>query len=73
MGYMIEVVCEGNPEHRTVLHFADYENRDFVEHLAGLLDGTSSFYVYSPRDYPADNSPVAKCMTCGAWINCRVS
>jgi hypothetical protein len=49
---------------------------DMDEHeaaaLAGLLDGTSTAYVYPPRDYPLAESVIAKCGTCQSWITCTL-
>ena len=42
------------------------ESRTF----AALLDGTSDFYVKSPRD--SDDSTIGRCVQCGGRIDCEV-
>lgn len=42
----------------------------WARHLAGLMDGTSDFYVHSPRG--DDSSLIGRCGICGSQIDCKV-
>lgn len=55
--------------HTQQLH-VDGMTREWAESLAGLMDGTSSFYIRSPRS--DDSSLIGKCGICGSQINCKV-
>jgi len=63
--YILVAICERAHEQRITFHGVP---RELVETQAGLLDGTSPFYV-SP---PEPNSVIGKCGLCGAQIHCHV-
>lgn|SRR5678815_2537693 len=44
--------------------------REYAEGYAGLLDGTSPWYVHSPI---GTDSLIGKCATCKAQIKCEVT
>jgi hypothetical protein len=63
---IIEARCANG--HKQVLQVAESLGRDYAQHLAGLLDGTSELYRYPPDE----NSVIGKCGVCGAKIECEV-
>lgn len=67
MKYIIEVKCDdGHVQNLYLQNFIKVQ----AQTLAGLMDGTSSLYVYSPLGDP--NSLIAKCGICSAPIKCTV-
>lgn len=66
--FEITIRCEKEPEsHAKKLRLFGCD-REYVEQLARLLDGTSTFYIYKP----GPQSPIGKCGICGGTITARV-
>lgn len=59
-------VCKGE-DHIQLKGYGEKEAKDF----AALLDGTSDFFVVSPRD-PEVPTIVSRCVQCGGLIDCEV-
>lgn len=66
MNRSIRVICDGG--HVQVLTLCDV-TQEYAENLAGLMDGTSPMYVYSPIN---TDSIIGKCGICRAKIKCDV-
>lgn len=64
----IRAQCTKDEDHAKILRFKASVGREYVETLAGLLDGSSPFYIFPPGDL----SPIGKCGICGAPIKCSV-
>jgi hypothetical protein len=61
----ITVRCTREPEkHAKILRLNGDLGMAWAERLAGLIDGTSPFYIHGP----GPNSPIGKCCVCGAQI-----
>ena len=43
-----------------------------AQDFASILDGTSSFFKYPPREFPIEGSLLARCGICGYWFNANV-
>jgi hypothetical protein len=69
MRFKIVATCENGHIGET---FYDGLERQQVEVQAGLLDGTSPFYMFPPRLYAPESTLIGKCGICSAWFNCRV-
>ena len=67
----IEVVCEADPGHRWEIPLEGF-SREYAEQLAGIMDGTSPFYISPPRETPVDGSMMARCEVCGGWFRATV-
>ena len=66
--YELVIRCQAQPQkHAKVIRIGD-TNKDYVETLAGLLDGTSHLYLYKP----GPDSPIGKCATCGGALRSEV-
>jgi hypothetical protein len=61
----IEFVCEIGHTQRIVTPDLP---RQAATQLAGLLDGTSPFYKYPPREFPVPASTIGKCGLCETWL-----
>ena len=71
--FIIEMVCEGEARHRSLLSIGGLDvDREYANRLAGMLDGTSDFYVYPPREHPTPGSMLARCELCRAWFRATV-
>jgi hypothetical protein len=64
----IVIRCQKDDDHAKVLRFDPHLGFEWVWTLAGLLDGTSPFYIYPP----GEGSPIGKCAICGAPYTCTV-
>lgn len=64
----IIVKCLKGADHRKILRFRWELGRYYVETLAGLLDGTSPYYIHKP----AEGSPIGKCGICSAPLKCEI-
>jgi hypothetical protein len=69
--FIVEVVCESDPSHRAQVR-VEGVSREYAEQLAGIMDGTSEFYLYTPRDNPTPGSHLAHCQICGGWFRATV-
>lgn len=69
--FIIEVVCEADASHHAQLR-VEGVSREYAKRLAGIMDGTSEFYLYRPRDNPTPSSNLARCEICGAWFHATV-
>lgn len=68
MIYDLVVRCKARPMlHAKTLRISG-KDKEWVEILAKLLDGTSPFYVLKPGDL----SPIGKCATCGTELECEI-
>ena len=67
MRHTLIAVCKNG--HSQTLQYKDLP-LEFVVQQAGLLDGTSPFYVHSPI---GTDSVIGKCGICGTQISCTVS
>jgi hypothetical protein len=65
--YELTVRCSNDSNHAKKLRIKD-EAKDWVDHLAALLDGSSQFYILKPGAL----SPIGKCATCGSPVTCLV-
>lgn len=75
----IKVQCTENEHHAKILRISSALGREYAEGLAGLLDGTSRFYIHKPGgvmnvpEWPGDKgSPIGRCGICGAPFRCSV-
>lgn len=67
--FEITVRCSSQPtKHAKKIRVDAQVGRAYVDTLAGLLDGSSPFYIYKP----GPNSTIGKCATCGAEITAEV-
>jgi hypothetical protein len=73
--FRITIRCKRQPEThakiirlRSVPHFVRELNRDYVEGLAGLLDGTSPWFIHPP----GPDSTIGKCATCGGQLESSI-
>jgi hypothetical protein len=66
--FQITCRCEKSENHAKVLRFAREFDREYVEVLAKLIDGSSPHYIY----HPGANSPMGKCATCGGKLTAIV-
>lgn len=73
----VTATCEqGHVEH---IYTPDM-NQERAHFFASMLDGTSPFFKYPPREYPTAfahhnsvcDSTIGKCGVCGAWITCTL-
>lgn len=64
----ILVKCIKREDHRKILRMRVELGKHYAETLAGLLDGTSPYYIHKP----AEGSPIGKCGLCGAPLECEV-
>lgn len=62
------VKCVRYQDHRKILRFRSELGLYYVESLAGLLDGTSPYYIHKP----AEGSPIGKCGICSAPLKCEI-
>jgi hypothetical protein len=61
--------CAREPEkHAKVLRISAELGKEYAETFAGLLDGSSPFYIYKP----GPNSPIGKCATCGGQLSSTI-
>lgn len=68
MTYDLVVRCQARPMlHAKTLRIVG-KDKEWVETLARLLDGTSDLYVLKPGAL----SPIGKCATCGAPLECEI-
>lgn len=66
--YEITIRCQAQPQkHAKVIRFQDTD-KNYVDTLAALLDGTSHLYIYKPGEF----SPIGKCATCGGALRSEV-
>lgn len=65
---ILTAVCEEG--HVQKLQIDGAMGMEWAQSLGGLMDGTSSFYIKSPRG--DDSSLIGKCGICGSQINCKV-
>lgn len=68
MAVVLTAICEEG--HKQSLQIGKGMSVEWALALAGLMDGTSSFYVHSPRC--DESSLIGKCGICGSQINCKV-
>jgi len=67
-GYTLIVrclLCKGEQ----VVQLPDHTEEE-ARMFGALLDGSSDFYVKSPRD--SDDSTIGRCVQCGGRIDCEV-
>lgn len=76
----IIVRCTGNEHHAKVLKIDPALGFEYASTLAGLLDGTSPFYVFPPggqdqiHEWPGEKgSPIGRCGICGEPFTCTVT
>ncbi len=62
MRYKVTMSCENGHSHSITF---EGESRDWVESWAGLMDGTSPFYKFSPI---GTDSIIGKCGICRAQL-----
>lgn len=65
----IKAICVNG--HEQVIYTPEMP-REWAATLAGIMDGTSSIYVYPPeksKEYPLY---IGKCGICGSWFSCSV-
>lgn len=67
--HQIIVRCQSDRDHAKVLRIDGALQESYIETLAGLLDG-SSHYFLNP---PGDRSPIGKCATCGGTLRSEIS
>lgn len=65
--YTIKIECPNGHFQKLVIKGL---GRQWAEEQAGLLDGTSPMYAFSPIGTP---SVIGKCGICGTQIRCTVS
>lgn len=65
---VLTAICEEG--HAQSLQIGQGMSLEWAKELAGLMDGTSSFYQRSPRG--DESSLIGKCGICGSQINCKV-
>ena len=65
--FVIELVCESDPAHTSYITLEGC-TREYADRLAGIMDGTSDFYLYPPRDSPTPGSMLARCQRCQGWL-----
>ena len=70
MYYKIVARCSNG--HEQTLRMEGF-TREQVEIQAGLMDGTSPFYVYPPKEDGSDGSAIGKCAQCGKPFKCTVT
>jgi hypothetical protein len=68
MNYRITALC-GSGHVQTMLLSGELGGRAFADEQAGLLDGTSRFYVIPP----GPDSFIGKCVSCGRPFRCTVT
>lgn len=66
--FILSAICEEG--HTQELMIDGSMGVEWAQSLAGLMDGTSSFYIRSPRG--DDATLIGKCGICGAQFNCKV-
>lgn len=64
----IIVRCKENSDHAKILRIGNELVREYAENLAGLLDGSSRFYIHPPGDL----SPIGKCGICHGQLTATV-
>lgn len=67
MNYVLKAKCEGECKKEQTITYEDF-TREYVERVAGLMDGTSPLYVFKPNG----DSTLGKCETCGGKFTCTV-
>jgi hypothetical protein len=66
----ITVRCANHPlKHGKILRVSLALGLEYAQMLAGLLDGSSKFYIYPP----GPESPIGKCCTCGGALSAEVA
>jgi len=68
----IEIVvrCAKQPEkHAKKIRVSSELGMEWAQMFAGLLDGSSQFYIYKP----GPNSPIGKCATCGGELSAEIT
>jgi hypothetical protein len=63
--FVVEARCSAGHVQRLTYEGFD---REYVEAMCRLLDGTSTLYKYPPDD----KSPIGKCRTCGLWFTAKI-
>jgi hypothetical protein len=76
----ITVRCTVHEDHAKILKLDPALGFDYATTLAGLLDGSSPFYIFPPgghdrvEEWPGGKgSPIGRCALCGAPFTCTVS
>jgi hypothetical protein len=64
--YVAAARCDDGHEQQLKVHMSCERRRVF----AGLMDGTSEFYIHSPL---GTDPVIGKCGLCGAQIKCEVT
>lgn len=64
-GYKVTAKCENGHEQSITLQGM---TKEWAESYAGLLDGTSPFYIYPPNE----KSVIGKCGICGKTFKCKI-
>ena len=67
--FRITIRCAAFPKtHAKILRLSFDLGRQYADTLAGLLDGSSPFYIYPP----GPNSPIGKCDVCQGSLTATV-
>jgi hypothetical protein len=64
----IIVRCVDHEGHAKTVRFDAALGMEYAETLAGLLDGSSRFYIFPPSKL----SPIGKCGICGGNLSCTI-
>ena len=64
----ILVRCVDNEAHAKTVRFDAALGMEYAETLAGLLDGSSRFYIFPPSKL----SPIGRCAICHGELTCII-
>ena len=68
MEIRITVRCEKDDSHAKILKISHGLGSEYAKGLAGLLDGSSPFYIHKP----GPKSPIGKCCICQGKLSAEV-